>query len=476
MPAGTVITRFAPSPTGELHLGNARTALFNFLLARSRGGRFVLRIEDTDAQRTQEPLLEALCADLSWLGLRWDEGPGQDGPRAPYRQSQRSGLYGPYFERLEREGLAYPCYCSDVELDLARRAQLTAGRPPRYAGSCRELSLAERAAREAQGRRATLRFRMPGGRRIEFEDLVHGAQSFASDDIGDFVIRRTDGSAAFLFSNALDDALMGVTHVLRGADHLSNTPSQLLLLEAVDLPAPRYGHVSLLTGPDGAPLSKRHGAASLRGLAAAGYASAAVCNYLYRVGHSTPQQSLLSLEQMAAGFDPAHLQRANAHFDAAQLRHWQSEWVHGLSVEQAHAWLAPLLPAGITAAQAEAFIAAVLPNVVLAEDVREWRAVVFEETLSFEEPALRAASAAGVEFFAAAAGALPDSVPGESGAAARATLAALERATGRRGAAFFVPLRAALTGRLHGPQLAPLLAAMPVERVRGRLLRFAQAA
>lgn len=472
MPADTVVTRFAPSPTGELHLGNARTALFNWLLARGRGGRFVLRIEDTDAQRSQEALLEALCADLAWLGVSWDEGPGSPGPRAPYRQSQRAELYAPYFERLEREGLAYPCYCTDLELDLARRAQAAAGRPPRYAGTCRELSVAERAAREVQGRRATLRFRVPSGRRIEFEDLVHGPQSFACDDIGDFVIRRTDGSAAFLFSNALDDALMGITHVLRGADHLSNTPSQLLLLAALNLPAPRYGHVSLLTGPDGAPLSKRHGATSLRELATAGYASTAVCNYLYRVGHSSPRNSLLSLEQMAQGFDPAHLQRANAHFDAAQMRHWQSEWVHALSAEQARAWLAPLLPAGITPAQAEAFVAAVLPNVVLAEDVREWRAVVFEETLSFEEPALRAASAAGVEFFAAAARALEP----EGGAAARATLAALERATGRKGAAFFVPLRAALTGRLHGPQLAPLLAAMPLERVRGRLLRFAQAA
>lgn len=474
-----VVTRFAPSPTGELHLGNARTALFNFLLARSRAGCFVLRIEDTDAGRSQEGLIEALCADLSWLGLSWDEGPGREGPRAPYRQSQRAALYGPYFQRLEREGFAYPCYCTPLELDLERRAQLAAGRPPRYAGTCRELSGARRAERAAQGRWPSLRFRVPAGRRIEFDDLVHGPQSFASDDIGDFIIRREDGSAAFLFGNALDDALMAVTHVLRGADHLANTPRQRLLLDALGLAAPRYGHVSLLVGADDAPLSKRHGAASLRSLAEAGYASPVVCNYLYRLGHSTPSHALLALGQMAADFDPAHLQRASAHYDPAQLRHWQSEWVHGLSAEQARAWLAPLLPPAITPAQAEAFIAAVLPNVVLAEDVRQWRAVVFDEALSFEEPALHAARAAGTEFFAAAARALE--VAGaaagvEAGAAARAALASAASATGRRGAAFFVPLRAALTGRLHGPELAPLLAAMPAERVRARLLRFAHAA
>ena len=479
MSVDTVVTRFAPSPTGELHLGNARTALFNFLLARGRAGRFVLRIEDTDAGRSEEAHIEALCADLVWLGLSWDEGPGRAGPRAPYRQSQRAPLYGPYFEQLERAGHAYPCYCTPVQLDLERRAQLAAGRPPRYAGTCRELGAAQRAARAAAGRRPSLRFRVPAGRSIAFEDLVHGAQSFACDDIGDFIIRREDGSAAFLFGNALDDALMGITHVLRGADHLANTPRQLLLLQALGLPAPRYGHVALLVGQDGAPLSKRHGAASLRSLAEQGYASPAVCNYLYRLGHSTPSHALLALGPMAADFDVARLQPANAHFDAAQLRHWQSEWVHGLSEEQARAWLAPLLPAAITPVQAEAFITAVRPNVVLAEDVRQWRAVVFEEALSFEEPALQAARAAGAEFFAAAARALEAAGAGtgeEPGVAARAALASAAHATGRRGAAFFVPLRAALTGRLHGPELAPLLAAMPAERVRERLLRFAPAA
>jgi glutamyl-tRNA synthetase len=470
MSTATVVTRFAPSPTGELHLGNARTALFNFLLARKHGGRFVLRIEDTDGQRSQESLVAALCADLDWLGLSWDEGPGpagDAGPHAPYRQSQRAAVYQPYLQQLERQGLAYACFCTPLELELARHAQRAAGQAPRYAGTCRELSVEQRAARLAQGQAATLRFRVPAGRLLQFDDLVHGPQSFATDDIGDFIIRREDGSAAFLFSNAVDDALMQVSDVLRGEDHLSNTPRQRLLSEALGLPAPHYGHVSLLIGPDGAPLSKRHGATSVRELREAGYSAQAVCNHLFRLGHSTADNALLTLAQMAAAFRIEHLQRASAHFELAQLRHWQSEWVQSLSADEARAWLAPLLPPALTPAQLDAFVAAVRPNVVLAEDARHWSEVVFGEAPAYEEPALQAAREAGAQFFSAAAaaiGAQPDQ------------LAALRRATGRAGEQFYRPLRAALTGRLHGPQLAPLLAVMPAERARARLLRFAHAA
>lgn len=464
MSTPTVVTRFAPSPSGQLHLGNARTALFNFLLARRHGGRFVLRVEDTDAARSQETYVDALYADLAWLGLEWDEGPDRGGPYAPYRQSQRGGFYQRYFEVLEQQGLAYPCYCSSLELDLSRRAQLAAGRPPRYAGTCRELTAGQRAARAAQGRRPSLRFRVGTGRRIEFDDLVYGAQSFLSDDIGDFIIRREDGSAAFFFSNAVDDAMMQISHVLRGDDHLTNTPRQRLVQEALGLRTPQYGHVSLLVGPDGAPLSKRHGATSARELREAGYSSAAVVNLLFRLGHSTPLNGLLSMSEMIDAFDTSHLQRASAHLDPVQLRHWQVEWARSLTPADAQRWLAAVLPAELADSQRNAFLTAVLPNVVLPEDAREWVQIVFGEALAFEEPALAAAREAGPEFFAAAAAAVGE----------RADLATLRPATGRKGAAFFMPLRAALTGRLHGPELAPLLTAMTPDRVRARLLHFAR--
>jgi glutamyl-tRNA synthetase len=456
MSSSFVVTRFAPSPSGELHLGNARTALFNWLLARANGGRFVLRIEDTDLERTQERFVAALGTDLTWMGLAWDEG--------PYRQSERAAVYAQYFEQLERRQRVYPCFCTPLELDLSRRTQLAAGRPPRYAGTCRELSPAQIALRRAEGRRPSLRFRVPLGRRMQYQDLVHGPQSFLSDDIGDFIVRREDGTAAFFFSNAVDDALMSVSHVLRGEDHLSNTPRQRLLLEALELPVPLYGHVSLLIGPDGTPLSKRHGATTLRELRDAGHAPEAVANQLFRLGHSSTRNELLSLAQMAQVFELSHLQRAPAHFEVAQLAHWQREWVHGLSPEQARAWLAPVLPRGLDETRSRAFIRAVLPNVVLPEDARVWQQIIFGEALSYEEPALRAAEQAGPEFFSAAASAVH----------AEASLNDLRGATGRKGAAFFMPLRAALTGRLHGPELAPLLAAMPAERVRERLLQFAR--
>src|SRR5580765_1638183 len=246
--AAPVVTRFAPSPTGELHLGNARTALFNQLLARRAGGRFLLRIEDTDSERSVDAHTRGLMADLRWLGIEWDAGPDREDGLGPYRQSQRGARYAQELAALERTGAVYPCFCTPLELSLSRRAQLAAGRPPRYAGTCRALTESERAARLAGGVSPTLRFRVPGGERIDFIDMVHGLQSFLSDDIGDFVVRRADGTAAFFFSNAVDDARMGVTQALRGEDHLTNTPRQLLILAALGLAAPAYGHVSLIVG------------------------------------------------------------------------------------------------------------------------------------------------------------------------------------------------------------------------------------
>lgn len=462
MSAAAVVTRFAPSPTGELHLGNVRTALFSLLWARRAGGRFVLRVEDTDVARTTQEHMAALERDLMWLGLEWDEGPGRDGAHGPYRQSERGSLYAPLLARLEQEDGAYPCFCSSTELELSRRAQLAAGRPPRYAGTCAALDASERAARRAAGARATLRFRVPADRLLQFDDLVHGPQRVDCAHIGDFVIRREDGTPAFFFANAVDDSLMQVTHVLRGEDHLANTPRQLLVLEALSLRAPHYGHLPLLTGADGSPLSKRNGAQSVRELRTAGYGALAICNLLYRLGHASGEHGNLTLAEMAQYFDPGRLQRASAHFDPVQLRHWQGLWARSLAPAAALAWLDPFLPAEAPPARRAAFIAALLPNIVAASEITAWLPVVFGGALDFDDDASAAAQAAGSEFFrvaAAAVGAPPD-------------LGALRAATGLKGAAFFTPLRAALTGRLHGPELAPLLKAMSPQLVRERLAHW----
>ena len=462
------VTRFAPSPTGELHLGNARTALFNFLLARQGGGRFVLRIEDTDAQRSQEAHLATVLEDLRWLGLDWDAGPDREDDRGPYRQSQRGALYARLFEALERQDAVYPCFCTPLELEAARRAQLGSGRPPRYAGTCRALSVEQREARRAQGLPAPLRYRVPAGRRIEFVDQVHGPQSFLSDDIGDFVIRRADGTAAFFFSNAVDDASMGVTHVLRGEDHLANTPRQLLLLEALRLRAPSYGHVSLILGPDGAPLSKRHGATSVRAYRDSGYRPEALRNHLFRLGHSSGEHGLLDLEAMAHAFDPTHLGRASAHFDAQQLRVWQKEAAHHLPADEARTWLAPALPPGLSESAAGAFVAAILPNVVLPEDAQPWARIVFGPPPALEPEGEQIIREAGDRYFAAASQAAA-----QSGNDLPAIASAVRAATGRKGAELYMPLRLALTGLAHGPELAPLLKAMPAGAAEARLARFA---
>jgi glutamyl-tRNA synthetase len=462
------VTRFAPSPTGELHLGNARTALFNLLLARHSGGRFVVRIEDTDADRSLEAHTEALLADLRWLGIDWDAGPDREDARGPYRQSHRGALYAGYFAALEQRAAVYPCFCTPLELDLARRAQLAAGKPPRYAGTCRELSAAERARREAEGSSRTLRFRVPGGVRVEWIDIVHGPQSFASDDIGDFVVRRADGSAAFFFSNAVDDASMGVTVALRGEDHLTNTPRQLLILATLGLPAPAYGHVALLVGADGAPLSKRHGATSVREYRERGYRPAALLNHLYRLGHSTPLHGLLDLAEMARAFDVTHLGRAPARFDERQLMVWQKNTVHHLSPEAARGWLEGVLPPGLGEPEASAFVSAILSNLVLPADAAPWVDIVFGEPPALEAEGEAVVRGAGAGYFAAAAAAAAT-----SGNDLAAIAGAARAATGRKGAELYMPLRVALTGRTHGPELAPLLKAMPAGKARERLARFA---
>jgi len=462
------VTRFAPSPSGNLHLGNARTALFSFLLARRAGGRFVLRIEDTDAGRSSEEFCRNQQEDLLWLGLTWDAGPGREDERGPYRQSQRVAFYAQHFVALEQRDRVYECYCTPLELEVSRKSQLSAGKPPRYAGTCRYLPAAQRAEKRAAGITPTLRFRVPAGERIEFVDFVHGAQSYLSDDIGDFIVRRADGSAAFFFGNAVDDAAMGITHVVRGEDHLTNTPRQILILRAADLQVPEYGHVSLLVGPDGAPLSKRHGATTVREYREQGFTAAALCNHLFRLGHSSPENGLLDLTAMAQAFDPAHLGRASAHFDASQLRVWQKESVKHMSGEQVAQWLAPQLPPDLSDAPRSAFIEAVRPNVVLPEDAREWREIVFGGMPGIGAPEQAVIDAAGKSFFAAAAQAA-GMHPGDFKALAGAT----STITGRKGKALYQPLRIALTGLTHGPELAPLLRAMPDGFAQARLARFA---
>jgi nondiscriminating glutamyl-tRNA synthetase len=464
-----VKARFAPSPTGEIHLGNLRTALFNYLYAAGNGGVFLLRIEDTDVERSRPEFARAMLDELRWLGLDWQEGPDVGGGQEPYFQARRAALYQHYYDRLEQAGASYPCFCSDAQLKLARKLQRAAGRPPRYAGTCAGLSAREVQQKLAEGGRPTLRFRVPAGRSVEFDDLVRGAQRFASDDIGDFIIRRSDGTPAFFFSNAIDDALMGVTHVLRGEDHLANTPRQLMLLQALDLPAPAYGHLSLLVGDDGTPLSKRHGSRSVRQLREDGYLPGALLNYLARLGHSYDSDGFADLDTLAKDFTLDHLGRAPARFDPAQLHYWQKEALGAAPVEALAAWFNDSAQGRELAGQWPdqrliGLLEVVRDNVEMPADVADWMRRLAPGRLDLRDPECAILAAAGSAFFATALAQLDSEPP-----AFREFSKATGRQTGLKGKQLFMPLRVALTGLMHGPEMGRVWDWLGPDLCRARL-------
>jgi glutamyl-tRNA synthetase len=456
-----VVTRFAPSPTGALHLGNARTALFSHLWARKTGGKFILRIEDTDLERSQDRFRDQLAADMRWLGLDWDEGPDVGGPSGPYRQAERGEFYRGLYAQLSAQGHAYPCYCTAEELELSRKLQRMSGKPPRYAGTCRALTAAQRAERETRGLKPTLRFAVPGDRQIEFNDAVHGPQKFASGDIGDFIIRREDGTPAFFFCNAVDDSAMGVTQVLRGDDHLANTPRQIMLLDALNMRIPAYGHLGLLVGEDGAPLSKRHGSTSVHEFRERGFLSIAVLNHLFRLGHASDTDGWLPAAEMPEHFRPQHLGRAPARFEVSQLMHWQKESLERLAAPEFRAWLG--------ADDSVEFINLVRHNVILPADAVAWREVVSGELPPLGAEEGRIVAAAGADFFSAALTAYE-----RSNGELKLLTQQLKQQTGRKGPDLFMPLRVALTGLAHGPELASLMKLMPGDTVRQRLKIYAE--
>lgn len=458
-------SRFCPSPTGYLHLGNTRTALFNVLLAQNQSGQFLLRIEDTDKSRSFEHYTQALIDDLHWLGCHWQEGPIVEGPHAPYWQSKRQSVYDDCYAKLIQRELVYPCFCSDSELAIMRKVQLASGQPPRYAGNCRILTPTQIAEKEAKGLLPTLRFCVPEHQAVEFTDLVRGLQRFNTDDIGDFIIRRADGTASFIFCNAIDDALMGVTHALRGDDHLSNTPRQLLVLQALGLSAPQYGHIALIVGHDGAPLSKRHGSRSLVELREEGFLPDAIVNYLARLGHSYKQTGYLSLAELAAYFSVQNLGSAPSRFDAEQLLYWQKAAVLRLSDEQAWHWLGETIQNQIPSDKQALFIQVIKPNLCFPQDAKNWIDILFGEmALDYSEEHRKILMSAGALFFEQALLAIE-----QTGLDFKALSAQLTQALQVKGKGLYEPLRVALTNQQHGPEMAGLFALLGIEKIVTRL-------
>ena len=324
----TVRVRFAPSPTGHLHIGGARTALYNYLFAQATGGKFILRIEDTDAERSEKKYEEALIDQLKWLGLDWDEGPGKEGSYGPYYQSQRFEIYQKHAESLLESAKAYHCFCTEEELEEKKERAKKEGRPPHYDGKCRNVSYEEATNRLAAGEKAVVRFRVPNKSMI-LNDKVRGRVVFPEGMVGDFVLMRSDGSPVYNFCCVIDDWLMKMTHVIRGDDHTSNTVRQLMIYEALGAEAPVFAHVSLLVGQDKAKLSKRHAATSLGQYKEDTYLPQAIVNYLTLLGWSHPEEKdIFDIHELRSKFDIERFNKAPAMFDLEKFR-----WVNGQHIK-----------------------------------------------------------------------------------------------------------------------------------------------
>jgi glutamyl-tRNA synthetase len=480
--------RIAPSPTGPLHLGTARTALFNYLFARRNGGTFILRLEDTDAARSSLEYERDILDGLHWLGIAWDEGPEVAGQPArgtfgPYRQMQRLALYEEAASRLLAEDKAYYCYCTPAQLEADRKAQEAAHLPPRYVGRCAHLTAEQRAAFEAEGRKPAIRFRVPEGA-VVFDDMVRGRVEIDASALGgDTVIVRADGTPLYHFTVVVDDAAMEISHVIRGEDHLSNTPKHILLFRALGHPEPRFAHLPLILNPDGSKMSKRKSQTAIAEYRAEGFVREALVNYFALLGWSTgSEEEVLSLDELAERFDIEHVQKGGARFDRERLVWLNGQWIRRLPPDELIDRLRPFLQADLTAGRIERLpsddeLRALLP--VVQERLPTLAAIgdligfLFVERVPGDPSLLvpkRWDSRTAVDALRAARRAIAS--VGEVSFEAdelEPALRALAEAHGWKVGDLFMAIRVAVTGRTATPPLFDTLVALGPERSLNRL-------
>lgn len=470
-----VRTRFAPSPTGSLHLGNVRIAVFNWLFARHHGGRFVLRIEDTDVERNVEAAEEGMLADLRWLGLEWDEGPDVGGPYGPYRQSERAESYHRATERLLERGRAYRCYCTEEELAGMRVEVSGGGEVLRYAGRCRALTDAERRTFEEEGRRHSVRFALPEGLdEVQVEDEIRGPISFPASDMDDFVILRSDGRPTYNFAVVVDDAAMEITHVIRGAGHLSNTPRQLLLFRALEGEPPRFAHLPTVLSPRGGKLSKREGAAAVAELRERGYLPEGVVNYLSLLGWSSPDgEEVLTPAELAERVSLDRVGAADTVYDPEKLRWMSGQHLARMDLETLVGAVEPFLDRERCPLEDERLawaVDALRTRLSTLGEIDEHLHLVCPEpgpTLDAARRELRE-DPDDRRLLEALRQRLEEAEPWDPehvGEAVRAT----GKELGVRGADLFHPVRKALTGSESGPDLGKVLAALGRPEALSRL-------
>jgi glutamyl-tRNA synthetase len=470
---GQVRCRFAPAPSGSLHVGNVRSALFSWLWARHNDGAFILRVEDTDASRVTEEAVRGVLEDLRWLGLDHDEGPDTGGEHQPYRQSQRLDIYREAADRLRSEGHAYPCFCTAADLDERRKAALAGGGAPGYDGHCRDLTAEQVASFEAQERPRVLRFRMPEQEWI-VDDLVKGQVRFAPEQQRDFVLMRSDGSPVFLLAVAVDDWLMEVTHVVRGDDLLASAPRNIAVIEALGGTPPRYAHVPQVLGPDKRPLSKRHGSTSVESFREAGFLPEALVNYLGLLGWSSPdEQEFLSLTQMADLFELGRVSSNPAAFDVEKLTWMNNHYIQQLGDDELAArCLHPLTEAGLT--PEPDLLRSAMPLVrermkTLAEAPALLR-FLFTDDIELTEKAAGLVAKAPEGYLNRVADSLEPVDPWVA-AGIQAALDALAGAESLSRTKAFQPVRAAVTGSNVSPPLPESLELLGKERTLVRLRR-----
>jgi len=489
-----VRVRIAPSPTGPLHLGTARTALFNFLFARHTGGTFIFRLEDTDQARSTEAYELDILEGMHWLGIRWDEGPGianepESGTYGPYRQMQRTDRYAAAARLLLDEDKAYYCYCTSEELETERKRQEAAKEPSRYNGRCAHLTAAQRAAFEAEGRRPVIRFRIPPDRVIAFDDIVRGHVEIETGQLGgDLVIVRSDGTPLYHFTVAVDDAAMAISHVIRGEDHLSNTPKHILLFEAMGAPIPKFAHLPLILNPDRTKMSKRKTQTAVADYRAQGFIPEAFVNYLAQLGWSSgTDEDVLSVEELVERFDLSAINRAGAVFDRNRLEWLNGQWIRRLTsddlVDRLRPFLRRLVDDGrIDWMPGDDEIAALVP--ILQERLPTLAAVDLVDFLFVREIAVDALAlvpkrwdaATTLEGLTLARGIIADvgRVSWES-EEIEPPLRALAESRGWKPGDLFMPIRVAITGKTATPPLFDTMVALGYERTLQRLDRAAAA-
>ncbi len=461
--------RFAPSPTGHLHIGNARTAILNWIFARKYGGRFILRIEDTDIERSTVASEETILDDLKWLGLNWDEGPEVGGDFGPYRQSQRLQLYDSHLNLLKEKGHVYPCYCSEEELETKRQAALQRGENPRYNQKCLSLSKSEIKSLEAEGRKPAWRFRVRKGE-VKWDDLLKGEISFDSEYFGDFVIVRSDGMPVYNFAAVVDDGLMKITHVIRGDDHVSNTPKQILMQEAFGWPLPKFCHIPMILGPDRTRLSKRHGATSVDELRAKGYLPQTLVNFLSLLSWASESgDEVLPVERIIGEFAINRMSKSPAVFDIVKLNWMNGVYIREMDLALLVQTVQPFLKNPLIDLRDESKLRKAIE--LLRESVETLNQfsdaldILYREEVKLnDDEAIEIISRKSSQKVYWAFLRSLQNFDSLDGGTFRTIMKQVQKEAGIIGKDLWVPIRVALTGKIHGPDLAGIVEILGKEK------------